>query len=441
MHTAVSAELSVEMLVPQTMGNADPEWPIPRPGPGTLPGAQGPVVLQVQPVDAYPNPLPRKCVWAMLLLSCLLVLRVQQDRYSEVVHWRGGVPDMGSPFPWELNAFVTGDDPFEATFFSPILRKASTFMRSPSEASMLITGLSTPLLAGGDRSASEKDKEIESDLSAVTSSAVLPASFCPGNTSGSCFLGAKRVRATSRAHHELAGSSGMPQGVSCHRFLAGASLQAMRPLVTNVSRLLCMRSNRIQAVVPVGVNGTTIVVWNPVQMWARSQQDRARVSSCMVVVKMPDMQVGATLQSEPASTALFDHGSGRLVTVGFSSVQTIVVHVYEPDSLEHLEVTYRLPISVAWLLRAPRISNGFLLFLGSEEPFLGTIFTIDLRKSKVYQQDPPPLGGGNRRPRRRRLPDAVIQRPPNNGRVRSGVAGVPPDRFCDATVVSDPGPS
>merc|ERR1719181_1620277 len=132
------------MIVPPTIGNADPEWQQARAqalGLGIGREQGGAVVVQVQAIDAYPNPLPRKCVWAMLLLSCLLVLRVQQDRYAEVVHWRGGVPDMGNPFPWELKALVSGNDKFEATFLSPILRKASTFMRSSADADMLITGL------------------------------------------------------------------------------------------------------------------------------------------------------------------------------------------------------------------------------------------------------------------------------------------------------------
>lgn len=69
---------------------------------------------------------------------------------------------------------------------------------------------------------------------------------------------------------------------------------------------------------------------------------------------------------------------------------------------------FRLPLSVGWLLRAPLVSGGFLLFVGSEEPFLGTIFAIDLRKQQVYEQDPPAPGGARRRPQRRRLPQSMV---------------------------------
>merc|ERR1712139_247093 len=72
--------------------------------------------------------------------------------------------------------------------------------------------------------------------------------------------------------------------------------------------------------------------------------------------------------------------------------------------------------SVGWLVRSARVSNGFLIFIGSEEPFIGTTFSIDLRNSQVYQQDPPRGRGSSRKPERRRLPRAlVLERPASDG--------------------------
>merc|ERR1719210_2342165 len=89
----------------------------------------------------------------MLLLSSLLVLRVQQDRYAEAVRWHGGVPDHGPPFPWEAQSLVDRGDGFEATFLAPVVRRASTFVRHAAEAAdggFFVTGLSHATFMGGD---------------------------------------------------------------------------------------------------------------------------------------------------------------------------------------------------------------------------------------------------------------------------------------------------
>lgn len=405
------------MIAPPTIGNADPEWQLPR-GPGGAP-MQGAVVVQA--IDAYPNPLPRKCVWAMLLLSCLLVLRVQQDRYTEVVHWRGGVPDMGSPFPWELDALVSGSDAFEATFLSPILRKASTFLRSSAETSMLITGLARTVMTGGDGPSSVQPNGSPAlGVSAMTSSADLPPPTCLGNGS-SCYVGVQKAIVPPRAYDQLGAGSG--QIISCHRFVAGSSPEAMRPLHAdaNRSQVLCVRSSsRIQAMVATRANGSTVLAWDAPLLRLR-QQIRSR--PCLAVVSLPDLRVGVSMLSESsAATVLYDQGSNLFITVGFSSVQTIIVNAFDPVTLKHLW-RYRLPLTVAWLLRAPKVSNGYLLFVGSEEPFLGTTFTIDLMKSQVYEQSPPSAGGGRRRPRRRRLPRSMVVERPSTSRTSSSLAG------------------
>merc|ERR1712224_544075 len=70
--------------------------------------------------------------------------------------------------------------------------------------------------------------------------------------------------------------------------------------------------------------------------------------------------------------------------------------------------TYRLPLTVAWLLRTPRLSNGYLNLIGAEDPFTGTMFTIDLMHAEVYQQPPPSPEAGEKKPLRRKLPRAMV---------------------------------
>lgn len=416
------------MIAPSPIGNADPEWQIQR-----IPGQDGVLVVQmgqIEPVmqaDMVHNPLPRKCVWAMLLLSCLLVLRVQQERYAEVVHWRGGVPDMGNPFPWELSALVSADDKFESTFLSPVLRKASTFSRSSAEASMLITGLARTVVTGGDDSAS-------SGISAVTSAAHFPPPICFSNTS-TCYMGLQRatnVPARARLQLSVADPS-QQQPIACHRFLAGDSVKGMRPLpLDNRSQLLCLRSNRIQSLVPLSANGTTIVAWE--YKGAASDSRLLKATPACVALVSPDLRVAAAMLAISVSTVLYDQGSNLFITVGFSSLQTLVVHVFDPLTLEPLW-KYRLPLEVGWLLRAPRVSNGFLLFVGAQEPFLGTVFTIDLNQRQVYEQDAPPVGNRHQRPRRRRLPRNMVLEAAPTQTAAERANQVP--ALCNAVVVAE----
>ena len=60
------------------------------------------------------------------------------------------------------------------------------------------------------------------------------------------------------------------------------------------------------------------------------------------------------------------------------------------------------------------MSDGYLLFLGSETPFVGSIFAVDLRRQMIYQQDPP-TAGPSQRPRRWVLPyNKFVERLPEN---------------------------
>ena len=56
----------------------------------------------------------RKCVWAMMLISILLILHVQRDRYIEALRWHGGIADHGPPLPWEVQPIILPNDTYEA---------------------------------------------------------------------------------------------------------------------------------------------------------------------------------------------------------------------------------------------------------------------------------------------------------------------------------------
>jgi hypothetical protein len=155
--------------------------------------------------------------------------------------------------------------------------------------------------------------------------------------------------------------------------------------------------------------------------------------ACVAVMQPPDLRISVSILVGSASTVLYDQGSNLFVAVGYSSVQTIVVSVYDPTLLKPLH-RYRLPLEVAWLLRSPRVSDGFLLFVGAQEPFLGTVFTINLKEKQVYEQDPPTPGNHHQRPRRRRLPRSMVleNAPDSDSSSDTGLS-----RKCEAMSVLD----
>mmetsp|Transcript_19437 Transcript_19437/g.42475 ORF Transcript_19437/g.42475 Transcript_19437/m.42475 type:complete len:424 (-) Transcript_19437:92-1363(-) len=384
-----------EFVQPTPVGNVDQDWAPPW---GNNPGDQ---VVIVQAVEAYPNPIPRKCVWAMLLLSCLLVLRVQQDSTAAGGWQLGGVPDRGGPFPWEINSLASGNDTYEATLLDPLISRSSTFLQTHRDASMVVTGLAQTLLTG--RSDPAEARSVPPGVSALTGSMSLAPPMCPASNATPCFVGVQGLAARESAPLQLSPSA------TCHRFVVGDSPSSLRPLSTSSEtegKILCLRSKRVRAVVPTGGEKAVIVAWDPVQSEADVQmEDHGNRLSCIASISLPELVVGQAIQFSWATAVLFDSGTSSLVTVGFSVNLGLLVQQFDSATLAP-RWKYKLPLSVAWLLRAPRVSNGFLLFVSTEDPFKGTVLTVDLRTAEVYEQEPPPLAGG-RRPQRRRLPEAV----------------------------------
>lgn len=274
---------------------------------------------------------------------------------------------------------------------------------------MMVTGLNhaTPMAVEG------LGEPPALDVSAiVTGGFSVPGGVCPGGgvNDTDCLVGLQEVKARADAR--------------CSRFVVGSSLADLRPVPIgsssgggrkegNASRIFCLRSAQVFAAVPGSGEGSVALAWDlpvgdagPGQQEEQQRQHRSP-STCLALVSFPGMQVGPTVSVDSAATVLYDSKSNSILTVGFSGAQMLIITVFDAATLE-ARSKYRLPLSVAWLLHAPRVSSGFLLFVGSEQPFVGTNFIIDLMTTEIYEQDPPPAVTMRRRKGRRRLPHAMF---------------------------------
>ncbi|CAJ1375481.1 unnamed protein product [Effrenium voratum] len=343
---------------PTPLGNADPEWQPPR--------------NEVE-LEAY-NGGSRKCVWAMMLVSILLILHVQRDRYIEALRWHGGVQDHGPALPWELKPIVLANDTFEATFLAPSLRRASSFVKL-DQAPLAVNGMAA-IFANSTRT-----------RQTTNASAVV--------------VGSSRLQACQDADSDGAA----PCALVVQRGADGCQRLAA-PDGAYVSSALCVRS-QVFAAMATG-SSELVVAWDPRGKGGAS----GRPFSCLARVSFPSMSLLGSLSVDLVSSVIYDHSTGSILTLGFSGSQTIVVDQYSATLKPQLR--YSIPISVAWLLHAPKMSDGYLLFLGSEAPFVGSIFAVDLQRQQIYQQDPP-TNSQSQRPRRWVLPfSKFVERLPGN---------------------------
>merc|ERR1719161_3519792 len=173
--------------------------------------------------------------------------------------------------------------------------------------------------------------------------------------------------------------------------------------------MLCLRSRRIAAIVPDTNPDVVFLSWQP--------RGRARFLSCIARVSLSSFEVSPVATLELTYAVFRDDKTGFIIAVGYSAIRTLVVRVLQADTLA-LQWKFRLPLSIGWLIRS-KASSGFVVFLGSEEPFLGTSFVVDLKLAHVYQQEPPNIIVGQRKAFRRRLPTAMVLEHPDpteNGR-------------------------
>jgi len=381
----------------------------------------GPPVLPPQlvvEVEAYPNPAPRKCVWVMLLICSLLVLRVQQDRYADVARWHSGGRHVTKDFPWEQRALVAGDEPFEATLFTPTRLGASTFQRPLFGADVITVGTGGVSRLGlGKGGATERGgsggipDEVTALLAGSGSGAAAGESCQGSNASKSCYMAVQRVQS-------------FENGSSCSRFVAGASLDTMQSLAGTAGEeagsMVCVEGTGIHSALPTRTVDKVAVAWEPL----RQTSSRRGRHSCLAMVDFPPKAWGArtgdahrsssnTLKLRPSrtivhdSTVLYDNASRAIVTVGFDRCPgdltslgsaKLIVHQFDAQTLEPRWAYHSLPLQVAWLLRSPQRSDGFLIFTvaESQEVSVGTTFVIDLVNHEVYEQGP--TGRSGRKP-------------------------------------------
>eukprot|EP00927_Polykrikos_kofoidii_P063221 TRINITY_DN58037_c0_g1_i1.p1 TRINITY_DN58037_c0_g1~~TRINITY_DN58037_c0_g1_i1.p1 ORF type:complete len:449 (-),score=49.84 TRINITY_DN58037_c0_g1_i1:25-1371(-) len=412
------------IIPPTRFGNNDPDYPDWQARGGVIAiGANDGMPVVVQVVDAYPNPLPRRCIWAMLLLAGLWVITVHNNRAVENVgRWRGGgKPDKGKPLPWESQSLVSQNDSYEAIFLTPVFGHIASFVHSPAGKSA--RGI------------------FSSDILVVPGFFHLPPS-CPSGSDDRCFVGVKPLEPSSAI--SLLRSHQLPDSAACHQFLVGKSPTSLRPLnfndVTGVQQkatsALCVRSGRIHSVTlsPLDSNATNshgmtaIVAWDPKPM---------TLGTCVSIVQLNDMTVGPTMLADSTSMVVYDKGSHSVVTFGFdTSHHLLIVNQFDAATLTFMW-RYRLPLSVSWLLRAPRLSDGYLIFVGTEDPFIGTTLVVDLKLSEVYEQEPA-LSGAKRLPQRRHIQRSTVVDNPRNVSVPKPAMSLSDDGgLCAANFVVD----
>lgn len=446
------------MNPPGTIGNADADLP-----PGFRVHVGG-FAQAAQAGNGNPSP-PPKWLWAMLMMFSMLVLRLQEEQYAESMRNRAfAAAERDPPFVWEADVLSLGNASLQTAFLSPLYRRTPSFLTPVVGAGTAFTGLGRVLATSSSGSAMEEPNAV------AAGSGQLTLSMCPED-GRECIVAVQRaplLRRVARA----------PQGSTCFRLLAGADAANLLPVSDAGGNrpLLCLRSRLLTAVVPAKVAGDDrlVVVWDPprppreifrmhVESEAadsnhfegnRSRLDTASLSrladlgvlsdlavldgatlgphslslslsTCIAALSLPDLTVKAVTTVDRASTAIFDQATSLLLIIGFSASQMIVVQALDAETLEP-KWRFRLPLTMAWVVRAPPSSDGFVLLIGSEEPFLGTVVVVDLKAARVYEQDPP-YGPEHRRSPRRRLPRVHAESLAGRGSdviVDSGLCGI-----------------
>ena len=213
-------------------------------------------------------------MWAMMLISILLILHVQRDRYIEALRWHGGIVDHGPPLAWEVQPIVLSNDTYEATFLAPSLRRASTFVKLEAGAPMAVNGLASTVFSSNSSSANASHQVVFSSgvSSLVVGSSSLRGACSAAYSSAPCFVAVQRAprvdSSTDPPSPDTGKSPPSLSGLSCHRFVAGASVEALAPL--SLQSALCVKSQQIYAAMATGNLGSCRTkFYIPMDTWAQ----------------------------------------------------------------------------------------------------------------------------------------------------------------------------
>lgn len=228
----------------------------------------------------------------------------------------------------------------------------------------------------------------------------------------------------------------LPGASTCHRFVAGYSSSSLQSLKANGARkpgMVCLRAKHIYAAVATA-NDSAVLAWDP------PMPNNERPMTCLALVTFPGMRLRLISGTDLVSALLFDRLTSSLLVVSYTDAMVLQVDELDAASLQPRR-RFRLPLHIAWVLQAPRLSSGWLLFIGSELPYLGSLLAIDLQTSNIYQQDP--VKGSSGTTRRQQLPQQVFVQQlsdlpvyPVDGSV--GHLGVSGDGPCVAATVEAP---
>lgn len=306
---------------------------------------------------------------------------------------------------------------------------------------MVMTGFSSALPMGsgagfgGDAPEMAAAEAATHGISTVVAGAVTALqSACPRGPSAPCYV-AVRTAPPLRRPITLRRKDKEQKDMYCHRFVSGSSLTSLEPIAIppapggggGGTGVLCLRSKRVTAAVQTAATSTVVLAWDPEppppEAEGHPHAAGRRHVSCLAIVDVPGMRVRTAVAVEWSSAVLYDSKTGSVVTVSFSGSQTLVVDELDATTLKP-RWRYRLPLSVAWLVHAPRVSDGYLIFVGSEQPFIGTVFSVDLVNAELYEQDPPAVLAGRPTPPRRRLPRSrFVERLGSEARLGADMAG------------------
>eukprot|EP00438_Fugacium_kawagutii_P012009 Skav225317 [mRNA] locus=scaffold891:89021:103940:- [translate_table: standard] len=259
-------------LAPVPLGNADPEW---QPRPETE-------------AEAYNGGSRRRCVWAMMLISILLILHVQRDRYIEALRWHGGIADHGPPLPWEVQPIILPNDTYEASFLAPSLRRASSFVKLSSDI-LAVNGMSSSIFTNSSRT-SESDKSITMVIGSGTldcKEATMP-----------CFVAVQQ-----------SGSSSSDE--NCYHFATGAAFGDLKTRGKDLCLRTGCRSIESKQVYAALATKATANHSEVVLAWDPKHGESSRPHSCLARVTFPDMQLLSSLAVDLVASVIYDHAAQR----------------------------------------------------------------------------------------------------------------------------------